>query len=292
MVCSRSGPVTVARLAASLCLAAVLTEVPVPVRAQTPPPAAASPAPAGDPCGDTNLLATTDRPTFGTNPCVVKPQDAIVEVGYRNTSTSGAGASHVAAFPENRDRIGLLPHLELVLDLPSELRLTANNTTIVGQSNIGTGLKYEFGYFGTFVHGIAAEVVYPTAEAPFTNGLPSFNESYQIGGGIVKNVGFNLTVGFNSFSTPNAAGAKNASTTAFDPTFILGGLVAPNTKLNVEVANDSSNGPGTGGQFFGNVFLQHQVTKTVLLDVEVEQSLTTRSGGHTHYIGAGGALRL
>jgi hypothetical protein len=185
-----------------------------------------------------------------------------------------------------------LPHLELVLDMPSQLRLAANNATIVGQSNIGTGLKYEFGYFGNFVHGIAAEVVYPTASAPFTNGLPSFNESYQIGGGIVKNVGFNLTVGFNSFSTPSGAGAKNVSTTAFDPTFILGGLIAPNTKLNVEVANNSSNGPGTGGQYFGNVFLQHQFTKAVLVDVEVEQSLTTINGAHTHYVGAGGAFRL
>jgi len=278
-------------LAASLCLTAFVAAAALPVRAQTPQAAAQS-APPDDPCGDTNLLATTDRPTFGTNPCVVKPQDAIVEVGYRNTTTSGADASHVAAFPENRDRIGLVPHLELVLDLPSELRLEANNTTIVGQSNIGTGLKYEFGYFGNFVHGIAAEVVYPSASPPFTNGLPSFNESYQIGGGIVKNVGFNLTVGFNSFSTPSAAGAKNLSTTAFDPTFILGGLVAPNTKLNVEVANNSSSGPGTSGRYFGNVFLQHQFTRAVLADVEVEQSLTTVNGVHTHYIGAGGAFRL
>jgi hypothetical protein len=288
MVSSRAGLVA----AASLCLTALLAEVSVPVRAQTAPAAAASPVPAGDPCGDSNLLATTDRPTFGTNPCVVKPQEAIVEAGYRNTTTTGAAASHVAAFPENRDRIGLLPHLELVLDMPSELRLGANNTTIVGQSNIGTGLKYEFGYFGNFVHGIAAEVVYPTAAAPFTNGLPSFNESYQIGGGIVKNVGFNLTLGFNSFSTPGVAGARNTSTTAFAPTFILGGLVAPNTKLNVEVANNSSNGPGSGGQYFGNVFLQHQFTKAVLLDVEVEQSLATVNGAHTHYVGAGGAFRL
>jgi len=286
MICSRPS------LLASFCLTALIAGASVPVGAQTPQGTLASPAPAGDPCGDTNLLATTDRPTFGTNPCVVKPQDAIVEVGYTNTTTSGAGASRIAAFPANRDRIGILPHVELVLDLPSELRLAANDTTIVGQSNIGTGLKYEFGYFGSFVHGIAAEVVYPTAAAPFTNGLPSFNESYQIGGGIVKNVGFNLTVGFNSFSTPSAAGAKNVSTTAFDPTFILGGLVAPDTKLNVEVANGSSSGPGTGGRYFGNLFLQHQFAKAVLVDVEVEQSLTTVNGAHSHYIGAGGAFRL
>jgi hypothetical protein len=272
-------------------LTAFLAELPSPASAQTPQAPAAS-VPAGDPCGDTNLLATTDRPTFGTNPCVVKPLNTIVELGYRNTTTSGEGASRVAAFPENRDRIGLFPHVELVLDLPSELRLAANNTTTVGESNIGTGLKYEFGYFGSFVHGIAAEVVYPTASAPFSNGLPSFNESYQIGGGIAKNVGFNLTLGFNSFSTPSAVGAKNVSTTAFDPTFILGGLVAPDTKLNVEVANDSSGGPGTGGQYLGNVFLQHQFTRAVLVDVEAEQSLTTRSGVHSHYIGAGGAFRI
>ncbi len=288
MVCPRF----FSSLAACLYLSALVTEVSLPAAAQTPPAATAAPVPAADPCGDTNLLATTDRPTFGTNPCVVKPQEAIVELGYRNTTTSGADASHVAAFPENRDRIGLLPHVELVLDLPSELRLAASGTTTVGQSNIGSGLKYEFGYFGSFVHGIAAEVVYPTASAPFTNGLPSFNESYQIGGGIVKNVGFNLTVGFNSFATPAAAGGKNASTTAFDPTLILGGAVAPNTKLNVEVANNSSNGPGSSGQYFGNIFLQHQFTRAVLVDVEVEQRLTTVNGTHAHYIGAGGALRL
>jgi hypothetical protein len=287
MACSR-----IPSLAAALCWTALLAAASVPVRAQAPPAAAASPVPAADPCGDTDLLGTTDRPTFGTNPCIVKPQEAIVEIGYRNTTTSGDGASHLAAFPENRDRLGLLPHLELVLDLPSELRMAANTTTVVAQSNIGTGLKYEFGYFGDFVHGIAAEVVYPTAAAPFTNGLPSFNESYQIGGEIVKNLGFNLTVGFNTFSTPGAANAKNVSTTTFDPTLILGGLVAPDTKLSAEVANKSSNGPGTGGQYFGNLFLQHPFTKAVLVDVEVEQSLTTVNGAHTHYIGAGGAFRL
>jgi hypothetical protein len=276
---------------ACLCVTLLAANVGAPALAETPS-AAASPVPASDPCGDTNLLATADRPTFGTNPCVVKPQAAIVEVGYRNTTTSGSGASQLAAFPENRDRIGLFPHVELVLDMPSELRLSANGTTNAGQSNIGTGLKYEFGYFGNFVHGIAAEVVYPTAAAPFTKGLPSFNESYQIGGGIVKNIGFNLTVGFNSFASPNPAGGKNLSTTAFDPTFILGGRVAPGTKLNVEVANNSSNGPGTAGEYFGNLFLQHQFTKAVLIDVEVEQRLTARNGAHAHYVGAGGAFRF
>lgn len=248
--------------------------------------------PAADPCGDTNLLATTDRPTFGTNPCVVKPQAAIAEFGYRNVTSSGPNGASVSSAPNNRDRIGLFPHVELVIDAPSAVRTTSRGAVVSGDSNLGTGLKYEFGYFGNFVHGVAAEAVYPTGSAAFSGGLPSFNGSYQIGGGIVKNVGFNLTLGFNSFSSPNPAGGKNVSTTAFEPTFILGGAIAPATKLNVEIAGNSSGGPGTGGRYFGNVFLQHQFTRNVLIDIEATQRFTVIDGTHSHYVGVGGSLKL
>jgi hypothetical protein len=248
---------------------------------------------ATDPCGDTDLLATTDRPTFGTNPCVVKPGAAIVEFCYRNTSTSGPSGSNQTSYPQNRDRVGLFSHVELVLDLPSALRLTTAGASVQGSSDIGTGLKYEFGYFGSFVQGIAAEVVYPTtASGPFSDGRPSFNESYQIGGGIIKNVDFNLTLGANTFSSPNAFAPGNTTTTAFQPTFILGALVAPKTKLNVEVANSSSSGPFTSGQFFGNIFLQHQFAKFILVDVEAAQRFTVVNGTHLSYFGAGGSLRF
>src|SRR5271156_262523 len=91
------------------------------------PDAPATPSvPAADPCGDTNLLATTDRPTFGTNPCVVKPQTAILEFGYRNTTVPGSpDASNLTSYPQNRTRIGLIRGVELVVDTPSGLRLTA-----------------------------------------------------------------------------------------------------------------------------------------------------------------------
>ena len=282
------------RISASLCMAAFVLSCSCVVSADpaSTPAQAADAVGSADPCGDTNLLATTDRPTFGTNPCVVKPATAIVEVGYRNTVTSGTGAGLLASVPQNRDRVGLFPHVELVLDLPSALTASANGTTISGSSNLGTGLKYEFGYFGSFVHGIAAEVVYPTGGAPFSSGLPSYNGSYQIGGGIVRNVGFNLTLGFNTFSSPNPAGGSNLQTTAFAPTLILGGLVAPQTKLNVEVANSSSSGPGTSGKYFGNVFLQHQFAKYLLLDVEAAQQFTVVNGTHVHYVGFGGSVRL
>jgi len=248
---------------------------------------------ASDPCGDTNLLATTDRPTFGTNPCVVKVDDVIAEFGYRNTTTVSNGVnSELASYPANRTRIGFAQHLELVLDLPTDLRSNTLGSRVTGDSGIGTGLKYEFGYFGNFVQGIAGEAVYPTGSTAFSNGLPAFNGSYQIGGGIIPNVGFNLTLGFNSFSSVNPAGGKNVGTTAFQPTFILGGLVAPQTKLNVEVANISSQGPGTSGQYFGNVFLQHQVSSFFLLDVEAAQRFTVTNGSHQHYVGAGASIRL
>jgi hypothetical protein len=163
---------------------------------------------------------------------------------------------------------------------------------VSGASDLGTGLKYEIGYFHGFVHGIAAEVVYPTAGAPFSNGKPSFAESYQIGGGIVKGVGFNLTLGVDTFSSRNPAGGRDVTTSAFQPTFILGGAIAPRTKLNVEVANSSSSGPGTSGRYDGNVFVQHAFTEYLLLDIEAAERFTVVGGAHEHYVGFGGSIRL
>jgi hypothetical protein len=163
-----------------------------------------------------------------------------------------------------------------VIDAPSAVQFGERGTITSGSGNLGTGLKYEFGYFGGFVDGIAVEAVYPTGSAAFNNkGLPSFNGSYQIGGPIIRNLGFNLTLGFNSFSsppsppalaggknpsatafgpsliladvapptfgltsvTPGPADGKNVTATAFTPSLILGGVVFPQTKLNVEFAN-------------------------------------------------------
>jgi hypothetical protein len=265
--------------------------------AQTEATSAPSPGPtsspyvsAKDPCGDSNLLATTDRPTFGTNPCVVKNQEAILEFGYRNTTTSGQNGSVSVSYPSNRTRIGILTNLELVLDTPTLLRTTSNGTTLTTQSNLGTGLKYEIGYFGSFVHGFAAEAILPTASTGLA-AHTSYNGSYQIGGGIFKNVGFNLTLGATTGTVTRPSGV-DAAVTSFQPTLIVGGLIAAATKLNVEVAGSSANGPGTSGQYFGNVFLQHQLSKSLLVDVEASQRFTVVSHQHLHYFGAGGSVRI
>ena len=283
--------VTASLLAAFVALSSTIAHAdPTPSPEASAAPAVSS----ADPCGDTNLLATTDRPTFGTNPCVVKVGTGIAELGYRNTTTSSrAGTAHLSVDPQSRDRIGIAKNLEFVLDTPSAAHLTEGGVTTGGGTNLGTGLKYEFGYFNGFVDGIAAEVVYPTGGTPPNNNdLPSFNGSYQIGGPIANNFGFNLTLGFNAFSSPTPAGGKNTSTTAFTPSLILGGVVAPQTKLNFEIANSSSSGPGTSGQYYGNIFLQHQFSKFLLLDVEAAQRLTVVNGTHQFYIGAGGSIRF
>jgi hypothetical protein len=281
-------------LRALLTLSAIIVSLTCAALADVPPEPApsATAASAADPCGDSDLLATTDRPTFGTNPCVVKPATAIVEFGYRNTVTSGSGSGQLSSVPQNRDRIGLFRNVELVIDAPSALSASTHGGSISGASDLGTGLKYEFGYFGNFVHGIAGEVVYPTGGAAFSGGLPSFNGSYQIGGPIAHNLGFNLTLGFNTFSAPDPNGVKNVQSTAFAPTFILGSAIAPLTKLNVEVAGNSTSGPGSSGQYYGNVFLQHQFTEYLLLDIEAAQRLTVVNGTHQHYVGFGGSIRL
>jgi len=284
------------RVFATLAFAVLTTtgakaqDVPGPSPSSSPSPAPSNAPAATDPCGDDNLLATTDRPTFGTNPCVVKDGNSNVEFGYKNTTTSGSpGGTRSVSYPEARERSGILPNLELVLDLPSQVEFGSPAGRIGTDSNFGAGLKYELGYSQNFVHGIAGEVVFPSGTA---GGFPSFNGSYQIGGSILPGLGANLTLGFNTFSSPNPAGGKNVTTTSFQPTFIVGGLVAPETKLSVEAALSTSSGPGTSGRYFGNVFLQHQFTKNLLIDIEAAQRFTVVDRAHQHYIGAGGAIKL
>jgi hypothetical protein len=279
-------------LAAALGVITIASLAATGASAQVAPSPAPSSAPVTDPCGDSSLIATTDRPTFGTNPCVVKPGTAIDEFGYRNTSTSGARGSQTVSIPGDRGRVGLAPNLELVLDLPSAIRVTSSNVSASGASNFGTGLKYEIGYGPNYVHGVAAEVVYPTAGARFSNGLPSFNGSYQFGFGITPRFGGNLTLGVNRFNSPNPAGGGNVSATSFQPSLILGDVIAAQTKLNIEVAGSSANGPGTSGQYFGNVFLQRELTRYLLVDVEDAQRFTVVNGTHQHYVGFGAAVRI
>lgn len=258
-----------------------------------PTPSPAPSAAVADPCGDTDLLATTDRPTFGTNPCVVKYKDTVVELGYRNTTTSDApNSARSSTYPQPRTRIGIAPNLEVVLDFPSAQHFASNGTLVSGESNIGTGLKYELGYGSRWVHGIAAEAVYPTGSTGFTTGLPSYNGSYQAGYAILPGLGVGGTLGFNTFSSPNPAGGKNVGTTAFTPAFQVGGVIASQTKLTVELAHSTSAGPRTSGQSFADAFLQHAFGRNFLVDINGGTRFNVVNGTHQHYVGAGGSIKL
>jgi hypothetical protein len=245
---------------------------------QNPPPP--------DPCGATNLLATTDRPTFGTNPCVVKAANAIIEVGYRNLSDPSL-ASGVYGFPNARVRAGLFDNVELVIDVPTNERLRRGVPGAQGFSDAGFGLKWEIGHTSNVVYGVAGEAVLPSGSAPFTAQSPSYNGSFQAGWGFAKHAGAGVTLGFvDQPYTASTSLPRRAST--FAGAFAVGYGFTPSTKLTAEVANNRA--PGAVSQTYGDLFLQQLITQRVLIDVNAGTAFNAVIGSKSHYVGGGIAV--
>ncbi len=283
---------------------ALVLAMPVPGDAQNVPvsPTIAEAAAKADPCGG-GLLTTTDRPTFGTNPCVVKQSQAHVEAGYKNQTSSNPTGSSLVTFPNARLREGLAHNVEFLIDVPTTLTRSASAGPTPDNSfgDVGVGLKWEAGHGKRFVHGLAGEVVFPAATTAFGTGVPSFNGSYQAAYGILPRLGVGITLGFNDFATPlaqttiarSATSFRNPTTLAFTPAFAVGGSIFPTTKISLEIAQNSSQAALRSGSTYGDVFVQQLVFPSVLVDANIGQRFNALpNGSRQHYAGAGIAVHL
>lgn len=240
-----------------------------------------------DPCGETNLLATTDRPTFGTNPCVVKAANAIFELGYTNSTVGGVNGAATTTYPSARIRLGLVDRLELVVDLPTQTRVVMRGATVDGIGDLGLGLKYELGHSDKFVYGLAGEAVLPSGSFPFSVNAPSYNGSAQFGYGIAPRVGVGLTLGFAN-QPSNSTGTTDRRGTTFDGAFAVGVGLTPSTKITAELAHVRD--VAHPAQTYGDLFLQQAIGQRYLVDINVGTAFNAIDGVKRHYVGAGLAI--
>ena len=261
-------------------------QAPSPAPSATPAASAsAMPAMATDPCA--SLLALVTRPTVTTSGCSVKPGQTLIETGYTNQTTSGAGGGVMVTYPQAEVRIGLPRKWEFDVFVPSWNK-TAMAPATSGPGDASAGVKYEFGYTSRLLTGADVVATVPTGAAPFTGGGPSYAYDVNAAYTLSPNVGLSATAGYNSVSAPGPTGAIERFGT-FSPSLVLADMLGRNFQVFAEAYGSTTAGPGLGGRYGVDVGLQKDVGSRLQLDVEYGDTLTVIGGLHPHYVGFGAA---
>ncbi len=283
--------VSTLRIAAAASVLFVACCAPRPVAAQTmpaPSPApSAMPAAASDPC--TALSSLVSRPTFGTAACAVKPNDLLIESGYTNLTTSGAGANATVTYPQASLRVGVAHDLEFDLD-PSSIERISGEPTVTDTTDTSLGVKYEIGYTSKLLYGV--NVLYtvnsggPIAGSNGDGVLANFNGAWTLS----PAVGLFASVGYNAQS----AGTRDAPQRycGIDPSLGASVSLPASLTLALEGFGQSSTAPGQGGRYGLDAAVERDVGSRVQLDVNYFDYLGVQNGAHLRSIGFGAAYLI
>ncbi|MGA7355706.1 MAG: hypothetical protein WA431_09235 [Candidatus Cybelea sp.] len=256
--------------------------------APTAPSASPSPTPSApsDPCG--SILSIVNRPTVSTGVCTVRPGHVLLENGYTNTTTTGAGGGSSALYPQSVLRVGTFdPHLDFEFGFPSAETSSVGQPKISGSTDISLATKYELGYSSSADWGIYGAVTMPTGSKAFTAGNAQFTG--DLDGAYTINSEFSLagTLGFNALSAANAAGLPQ-SYFAFIPSLELSAaLPGGPSQISAEYAYFSASGPALPSKSLIDFVYQRDFGGHVQFDVEYGFSPTLINGQKQHYLGAG-----
>jgi hypothetical protein len=229
-----------------------------------------------------------NRPTVTTGVCTVRTAHFVLENGYTNTTTTGAGGGSNAIYPQSVLRIGTAdPHLDFEFGFPSAETSSVGQPRITGTSDVSLATKYELGYSSNALWGVYGAITYPTGSKAFSAGNAQFTG--DLNGAYTINSEFSLagTLSFNALSGINAAGAAQ-SYFAFIPSLELSAaLPGGPSQLSAEYAYFSAAGAGLPSKSLIDFVYQRDFGGHVQLDVEYGFSPTAINGQKQHYIGAG-----
>jgi hypothetical protein len=262
--------------------------------AQTAPPPAPSPAASptpgapSDPCG--SILSIVNRPTITTGACTVQSGHFVVENGYSNTVTTGAGGGNTVMAGQNDVgiRIGTFdPHFDIEFTPPNYMRSSLDGKVATGSSDMTLGAKYELGFTDKGLWGVAGFITVPSGTPAVTGGNAQFTGDFQGGYTLSSEFGLAGALSFNALSGPNATGQAQ-SYFAFIPSIELtAALPGGPSQLYGEYAYFSQAGPDLGSKSVLDFGYQRDFGAHVQLDVEFGFSPTSINGQRQHYLGAG-----
>jgi hypothetical protein len=255
-----------------------------------------------------NIGAIVDRPGLGRptanngSPCVVSPARVLIEAGFREQTTAGAGgASTLSVFPLALIRLGLGGRTELVVQPPAFSNRGGTNLGGVfvpasGAQDAGVGFKRLLTDRADFQDAVAifytAPSGSPQGSTGFSAGGPTYTLTYTAAFALKGNVGVSLTQNAVANASPNdPTGATRFF--SYQPSLTIGYGFAPSFTLIAANQITTPLGPagGTGNRVL--IGLQRVLSPGVVLDAEYEvNALQGAPAFRQHAFGVGTAFQL
>ena len=151
-------------------------------------------------CASGNAFVLTDSLSGSTSPCAVDPHKVIVETVYLQNA-SLVGGTALAAYPLVHVRAGIVPRLQLTVDLPSTIAQSLpGGRGAYPSTHLGYGASYMISQTGRSATSITAEVL-----PPDSHWAPTHVQSrYVFGVASDFVVTRRLTLGINATGTSSA----------------------------------------------------------------------------------------
>jgi hypothetical protein len=132
-------------------------------------------------CTSHSSAFTEDDLSGFTSPCAVQPGSLLVEtVYYQNASRVGGTA--LAAYPLVRLRTGLVRHLELVVDPPSQVAESGlHGIGLYPTTHLGYGLNYTLASNARMASGFGVEIVPPSSRFQVDERQPKYIFDFTLG---------------------------------------------------------------------------------------------------------------
>jgi hypothetical protein len=242
-----------------------------PVSAQTPDFTLANPPSSA--CTTQNPAFTTDDLSGVASPCAVTPGSLLIETLYYQNA-SRVGGTALAAYPLFRLRTGIVHHLEVVVDLPSQVAESGlNGAGLYPRTQMGYGLNYTALTNARLAAAFGAEVLPPSSRFTVNEAQPRYVVDFAMGYHLLPHATLSAIatgsssrqVGFNQVS-PSAAVRM-----AYDSSVVTRHSVA---------------------QSYGDVAVNERLRKNTTFTIGLGTTFNPVSNAKAHYLASGLNLHL
>jgi hypothetical protein len=135
----------------------------------------AGPIPATDLCAAANPFAIVENVSGTFSPCSLAPRTFVVEALYLQNA-SRVGGTALAAYPLVSLHAGVVPRVQLTLDLPSEIAESIpGGRGAYPVTHFGFGATYTVVQSATTATAIVTDVMPPNSRFAPTNGQPRYS---------------------------------------------------------------------------------------------------------------------
>lgn len=235
-----------------------------------------------DPCaGPSALLNLPNRPTKSDSPCVVKFDQAMLEVGYLYLNLIGGASGQ--NYPEAQIRLGLPYQNEFAIFLPNYNLQSVSPRS--GYDPTVISVKHEIGYNAHWLGAIEGVLLLPTGGGgfgsdkydPIVNGIIeySFNSALTL----------TLMLGIGSQSLSPLAGGERYTT--INPDLVLTWQMNDKAEIYGEIFGQSRTGPNQGAAYVMNAGILYLLTRKLEVDAAIGRRMSGKLDGVNNFYGVG-----